>query len=435
MENKVKPNGKASLTAGGKTVELPVYSGTVGPDVIDIGKLYAQTGMFTLDPGFTSTASCESQITYIDGDAGVLLHRGYPIDQLAEQSNFLEVCYLLLHGELPNAAQSKDFNATITRHTMLHAQFDRFFEGYRRDAHPMAIMCGTVGALSAFYHDSTNVDDPVQRKVAQHRMIAKMPTIAARAFKYSMGQPFISPRNELDYASNFLRMCFAVPAEDYKINPVLARAMDRIFILHADHEQNASTSTVRLAGSSGANPFACIAAGIACLWGPAHGGANEAALQMLQEIGSVENVPKMVAKAKDSNSGFRLMGFGHRVYKNYDPRAKVMQKTCYEVLKEVGAESDPLLPVAMELERVALSDEYFITRKLYPNIDFYSGITLKAMGFPTSMFTVLFALARTVGWIAQWEEMTTDPTQRIGRPRQIYTGAPERAYVPIDQRK
>jgi citrate synthase len=435
MENKVKPNGKASLTAGGKTVELPVYSGTVGPDVVDIGKLYAQTGMFTLDPGFTSTASCESQITYIDGDAGVLLHRGYPIDQLAEQSNFLEVCYLLLHGELPNAAQSKDFNATITRHTMLHAQFDRFFEGYRRDAHPMAIMCGTVGALSAFYHDSTNVDDPVQRKVAQHRMIAKMPTIAARAFKYSMGQPFISPRNELDYASNFLRMCFAVPAEDYKINPVLARAMDRIFILHADHEQNASTSTVRLAGSSGANPFACIAAGIACLWGPAHGGANEAALQMLQEIGSVENVPKMVAKAKDSNSGFRLMGFGHRVYKNYDPRAKVMQKTCYEVLKEVGAESDPLLPVAMELERVALSDEYFITRKLYPNIDFYSGITLKAMGFPTSMFTVLFALARTVGWIAQWEEMTTDPTQRIGRPRQIYTGAPERAYVPMNQRK
>jgi citrate synthase len=347
MENKVKPNGKASLTAGGKTVELPVYSGTIGPDVIDIGKMYAQTGMFTLDPGFTSTASCESQITYIDGDKGVLLHRGYPIDQLAEKSTFLEVCYLLLHGELPNPSQYKDFTATITRHTMLHAQFDRFFEGFRRDAHPMAIMCGTVGALSAFYHDSTNVDDPVQRKVAQHRMIAKMPTIAARAFKYSTGQPFVSPRNELDYASNFLRMCFAVPAEDFKGNPILARAMDRIFILHADHEQNASTSTVRLAGSSGANPFACIAAGIACLWGPAHGGANEAALQMLQEIGTVENVPKMVAKAKDSNSGFRLMGFGHRVYKNYDPRAKVMQKTCYEVLREVGAESDPLLPVAM----------------------------------------------------------------------------------------
>jgi citrate synthase len=435
MENKVKPNGKATITANGKTAELPVYSGTVGPDVIDIGKLYAQTGMFTLDPGFTSTASCESQITYIDGDQGVLLHRGYPIDQLAEKSNFLEVCYLLLHGELPKVEQYKQFDATITRHTMLHAQFDRFFEGYRRDAHPMAIMCGTVGALSAFYHDSTDINDPVQRKVAQHRMIAKMPTIAARAFKYSMGQPFVSPRNELDYASNFLRMCFAVPAEDYKINPVLARAMDRIFILHADHEQNASTSTVRLAGSSGANPFACIAAGIACLWGPAHGGANEAALQMLQEIGSVDKIPNFITRVKDGNSGVRLMGFGHRVYKNYDPRAKVMQKTCHEVLKEVGAESDPLLPVAMELERIALSDEYFIKRKLYPNIDFYSGITLKAMGFPTSMFTVLFALARTVGWIAQWEEMTTDETQRIGRPRQIYTGAPERDYVPMDQRK
>jgi citrate synthase len=433
MENKVKPNGKATLTAGGKSVELPVYSGTVGPDVIDIGKMYAQTGMFTLDPGFTSTASCESQITYIDGDVGVLLHRGYPIDQLAEKSHFLEVCYLLLHGELPNEAQNREFEATITRHTMLHAQFDRFFEGYRRDAHPMAIMCGTVGALSAFYHDSTNVDDPVQRKVAQHRMIAKMPTIAARAFKYSAGQPFVSPRNELDYASNFLRMCFAVPAEDYKINPVLARAMDRIFILHADHEQNASTSTVRLAGSSGANPFACIAAGIACLWGPAHGGANEAALQMLQEIGTVENVKKHVDKVKNKVDGVRLMGFGHRVYKNYDPRAKVMQTTCREVLKEVGI-NDPLLEVAMELEKIALSDEYFIEKKLYPNVDFYSGITLKAMGFPVSMFTVLFALARTVGWIAQWEEMTTDKTQRIGRPRQIYTGAAQRNYVPINQR-
>ncbi len=336
MENKVRPNGKATITAGGKTTEMPVYSGSVGPDVIDIGKLYANTGMFTLDPGFTSTASCESQITYIDGDAGILLHRGYPIDQLAEKSTFLEVCYLLLKGELPNAAQHKEFTSTITRHTMLHAQFDRFFEGFRRDAHPMAIMCGTVGALSAFYHDSTNVDDPVQRKVAQHRMIAKMPTIAARAFKYSAGQPFVSPRNELDYASNFLRMCFAVPAEDYKINPVLARAMDRIFILHADHEQNASTSTVRLAGSSGANPFACIAAGIACLWGPAHGGANEAALQMLQEIGTVENVAKHVEKVKNKVAGVRLMGFGHRVYKNYDPRAKVMAQTCREVLKEVG---------------------------------------------------------------------------------------------------
>jgi len=435
MENKVKPNGKATITANGKSTEMPVYSGSVGPDVIDIGKLYANTGMFTLDPGFTSTASCESQITYIDGDQGVLLHRGYPIEQLAEKSTFLEVCYLLLKGELPNAAQHKEFDSTITRHTMLHAQFDRFFEGFRRDAHPMAIMCGAVGALSAFYHDSTNVDDPLQRKVAQHRMIAKMPTIAARAFKYHTGQPFVSPRNELDYASNFLRMSFAVPAEDYKVNPVLARAMDRIFILHADHEQNASTSTVRLAGSSGANPFACIAAGIACLWGPAHGGANEAALQMLQEIGTVENVAKHVQKVKDKVAGVRLMGFGHRVYKNYDPRAKVMAQTCREVLKEVGAESDPLLPVALELERVALSDEYFIERKLYPNVDFYSGITLKAMGFPTSMFTVLFALARTVGWIAQWEEMTTDKTQRIGRPRQIYTGSPARDYLPMAQRK
>ncbi len=433
MQNKVKPNGKASITANGKTVELPVYSGSIGPDVIDIGKFHAQTGMFTLDPGFTSTASCESQITYIDGEAGILLHRGYPIDQLAEKSNFLEVCYLLLHGELPHAAEGADFVRTITRHTMLHAQFDRFFEGFRRDAHPMAIMCGAVGALSAFYHDSTNVDDPVQRKVAQHRMIAKMPTIAARAFKYSSGQPFVSPRNEYDYASNFLRMCFAVPAEDYVINPVLARAMDRIFILHADHEQNASTSTVRLAGSSGANPFACIAAGIACLWGPAHGGANEAALQMLQEIGTVDNVRKHVDKVKNKVDGVRLMGFGHRVYKNYDPRATVMQKTCREVLKEVGI-NDPLLEVAMELERIALSDEYFIEKKLYPNVDFYSGITLKAMGFPVSMFTVLFALARTVGWIAQWEEMTTDSTQRIGRPRQIYTGAPRRDYVPIDAR-
>ncbi|MBK8841240.1 MAG: citrate (Si)-synthase [Hyphomonadaceae bacterium] len=433
MENKVKPNGKATVTANGKTVEMPVYAGTIGPDVIDIGKLHAQTGMFTLDPGFTSTASCESQITYIDGDQGILLHRGYPIDQLAEKSNFLEVCYLLLHGELPNASENSEFVKTITRHTMLHAQFDRFFEGFRRDAHPMAIMCGAVGALSAFYHDSTNVDDPQQRKVAQHRMIAKMPTIAARAFKYHTGQPFVSPRNELDYASNFLRMSFAVPAEDYKVNPVLARAMDRIFILHADHEQNASTSTVRLAGSSGANPFACIAAGIACLWGPAHGGANEAALQMLQEIGTVENVRKHVDKVKNKVDGVRLMGFGHRVYKNYDPRAKVMQQTCREVLKEVGV-NDPLLEVAMELEKIALSDEYFIEKKLYPNVDFYSGITLKAMGFPVSMFTVLFALARTVGWIAQWEEMTTDKTQRIGRPRQIYTGAAQRDYQPMSSR-
>ena len=434
MENKVKLKGKAQMTVNGRTAEFPVYSGTLGPDVVDIGTLYKQADVFTLDPGFTSTGSCESQITFIDGDEGVLLHRGYPIDQLAEKSSFLEVCYLLLHGELPNESQAKTFNTTITRHTMLHAQFDRFFEGFRRDAHPMAVMVGAVGALSAFYHDSTDINDPVQRLVASHRMIAKMPTIAARAYKYTSGQPFVSPRNELDYASNFLRMCFSVPAEDYAVNPVLARAMDRIFILHADHEQNASTSTVRLAGSSGANPFACIAAGIACLWGPSHGGANEAALKMLSEIGTVDRVHEYVKKAKDKNDPFRLMGFGHRVYKNYDPRAKVMQKTCHEVLKEVGAESDPLLPVAMELERIALSDEYFIEKKLYPNIDFYSGITLKAMGFPTSMFTALFAVARTVGWIAQWQEMIEDPTQRIGRPRQIYTGAPRRDYVPMSQR-
>jgi citrate synthase len=434
MDNKVVKKGVAQLTVDGKTAELPVYGGTHGPDVIDIGSMYKQLDMFTLDPGFTSTASCESQITFIDGDEGVLLHRGYPIDQLAEKSSFLEVCYLLLHGELPNAQQHRDFVTTITRHTMLHAQFDRFFEGYRRDAHPMAVMVGTVGALSAFYHDSTDINDMAQRMIASHRMIAKMPTIAARAYKYSVGQPFVSPRNELDYASNFLRMCFAVPAEDYVVNPVLARAMDRIFILHADHEQNASTSTVRLAGSSGANPFACIAAGIACLWGPSHGGANEAALNMLREIGTPDRVELYVDKAKDKNDPFRLMGFGHRVYKNYDPRAKVMQRTCHEVLREVGAENDPLLQVALELERIALSDEYFIEKKLYPNIDFYSGITLKAMGFPTTMFTVLFALARTVGWIAQWQEMIEDPTQRIGRPRQIYTGAARRDYVPVNER-
>ena len=433
MKNKVKLKGQATLNVDGKEASLPVYGGTVGPDVIDIASLYKQTGMFTLDPGFTSTGSCESQITYIDGDEGVLLHRGYPIEQLAANSDFLEVCYLLLHGELPTAGQAEEFNSTITRHTMLHAQFDRFFEGYRRDAHPMAMVVGTVGALSAFYHDSTDINDPAQRLVASHRMIAKMPTIAARAYKYSVGQPFVSPRNELDYAANFLRMCFAVPAEDYEVNPVLAKAMDRIFILHADHEQNASTSTVRLAGSSGANPFACIAAGVACLWGPSHGGANEAALNMLSEIGTPERVAEYVARAKDKNDPFRLMGFGHRVYKNYDPRAKVMHQTCHEVLKEVGAD-DPLLQVAMELERVALEDEYFIEKKLYPNVDFYSGITLKAMGFPTTMFTVLFALARTVGWIAQWQEMIGDPTQRIGRPRQVYTGAAKRDYVALNNR-
>ncbi|MAI89431.1 citrate synthase [Ponticaulis sp.] len=434
MENKTKPNGSATLSVGGKSLDLPVLSGSVGPDVIDVKSLYAQTGMFTLDPGFTSTASCESQITYIDGDEGVLLYRGYPIDQLADNSSFLEVCYLLLNGELPNAAELDEYTNTITHHTMLHTQFDRFFEGYRRDAHPMAVMVGTVGALSAFYHDSTDINDPMQRMIATHRLIAKMPTIAARAHKYSVGQPFVSPRNDLSYSENFLRMCFAVPAEDYEVNPVLAKAMDKIFILHADHEQNASTSTVRLAGSSGANPFACIAAGIACLWGPSHGGANEAALNMLREIGSVDKIPEYVKRAKDKDDPFRLMGFGHRVYKNYDPRAKVMQQTCHEVLDVLDKRDEPLLQVAMELEKIALEDEYFVSKKLYPNIDFYSGITLNALGFPTEMYTVLFALARTVGWIAQWEEMTTDPTQRIGRPRQVYTGATERNYVPLDKR-
>ena len=434
MENKTKPNGSATLTVGDKTLDLPVLAGTVGPDVIDVKSLYAQTGMFTLDPGFTSTASCESQITYIDGDEGVLLYRGYPIDQLADNSSFLEVCYLLTNGELPSKTELDNYTDTITHHTMLHTQLDRFFDGYRRDAHPMAVMVGTVGALSAFYHDSTDINDPQQRMIATHRLIAKMPTIAARAFKYSVGQPFISPRNDLSYSENFLRMCFAVPAEDYEVNKTLAKAMDKIFILHADHEQNASTSTVRLAGSSGANPFACIAAGIACLWGPSHGGANEAALNMLKEIGSVDKIPEFVRRAKDKNDPFRLMGFGHRVYKNYDPRAKVMQQTCHEVLDIVGKRNEPLLQVAMELEKIALEDEYFVSKKLYPNIDFYSGITLNALGFPTEMYTVLFALARTVGWIAQWEEMTTDPTQRIGRPRQVYTGAAARDYVPMSNR-
>ena len=432
--SKATPDGTASLTYEGKTTEYPVLKGSVGPDVIDIRKLYGETGAFTYDPGFTSTASCESTITYIDGDQGVLLYRGYPIDALAEQGDFLETCYLLLHGELPNAQQMKKFDHSITMHTMVHEQLTQFFRGFRRDAHPMAIMVGVVGALSAFYHDSLDINDHRQREISSHRLIAKMPTIAAMAYKYSIGQPFVSPRNELGYAENFLRMCFAVPAEDYKANPVLARALDRIFILHADHEQNASTSTVRLAGSSGANPFACIAAGIACLWGPAHGGANEAALQMLEEIGDVKNIPAFIDRVKDKSSGQRLMGFGHRVYKNYDPRAKVMQKTAHDVLKELGIKDDPLLDVAVELERIALSDSYFIEKKLYPNIDFYSGITLKAMGFPTSMFTALFALARTVGWIAQWSEMIEDPAQKIGRPRQVYTGAPARDYVPLNKR-
>ena len=423
-----------SITLGGKSVEMNVKDGTIGPSVVDIGKLYAQTGMFTYDPGFTSTASCESQITYIDGDEGVLLYRGYPIDELAQNGDFLESCYLLLNGELPTPAQKVEFDGTITRHTMVHEQMTRFFQGFRRDAHPMAVMVASVGALSAFYHDSTDISDPQQRMVASFRLIAKMPTLAAMAYKYTIGQPFIYPKNDLDYASNFLNMCFAVPCEDYKVNPILSRALDRIFTLHADHEQNASTSTVRLAGSSGANPFACIAAGVACLWGPAHGGANEAALKMLSEIGSVENIPKYVAKAKDKNDPFRLMGFGHRVYKNYDPRAKIMQQTCHEVLSELGIKDDPLLDIAVELERIALSDEYFIEKKLYPNIDFYSGITLKAMGLPTSMFTVLFAVARTAGWIAQWKEMIEDPSQKIGRPRQLYTGAKRRTYVPSDKR-
>ncbi len=422
------------LTVNGKDAQLPVRSGTVGPEVVDITRLYRETGCFTYDPGFTSTANCVSRITYIDGDEGTLLYRGYPIDELSENSNFVEVCYLLLHGELPTKAQFEEFESTITRHTMVHEQMTRFFTGFRRDAHPMAIMVGTVGALSAFYHDSTDINDENQRMIASHRMIAKMPTIAAMAFKYSVGQPFIYPRNDLDYASNFLQMCFAVPCEPYRVDPVLSRALDRIFILHADHEQNASTSTVRLAGSSGANPFACVAAGIACLWGPAHGGANEAALNMLEEIGSVDRIPEYVRRAKDKDDPFRLMGFGHRVYKNYDPRAKVMQQTCHEVLDLMGIKNEPLLQVAMELEKIALEDEYFIEKKLYPNIDFYSGITLRAMGFPVSMFTVLFALARTVGWIAQWKEMIEDPEQRIGRPRQLYVGEGQRAFVPISQR-
>ena len=415
-------------------MELPILDGTIGPSVVDISKLYAKTGMFTFDPGFTSTASTESTITYIDGDEGVLLYRGYPIEQLADHGDFLESCYLLLYGELPNPAQKADFDNRVTRHTMVHEQMARFYQGFRRDAHPMSVMVACVGALAAFYHDSVDINDPLQREIASIRMIAKLPTLAAMAYKYSIGQPFVFPKNDVGYAGNFLRMCFAVPCEDYKVNPILARALDKIFILHADHEQNASTSTVRLAGSSGANPFACIAAGIACLWGPAHGGANEAALAMLKQIGTVDRIPEFIKKAKDKNDPFRLMGFGHRVYKNYDPRAKIMQQVAHEVLGELGIKDDPLLDVAMDLERIALHDEYFIEKKLYPNIDFYSGITLKAMGFPVDMFTVLFAVARTVGWIAQWKEMIADPHQKIGRPRQLYLGAPRRDYAPIGNR-
>ena len=434
MESKLTQTGTMTVTMNGQTTELPVFSGTDGPDVVDYRAFYKATGAFTFDPGFTSTASCESQITFIDGKKGVLLHRGYPIDELAEHSDFLEVAYLLLHGELPNSQEKDVFEHAITHHTMLHEQLQRFYSGFRRDAHPMAIMVGVVGALSAFYHDSTDINDPEQRKIASHRMIAKMPTIAAMAYKFSIGQPFIYPSNDLDYTSNFMRMCFAVPAEEYKCNPVLCDALDKIFILHMDHEQNASTSTVRLAGSSGANPFACIAAGIASLWGPAHGGANEAALNMLEEIGTVDRIPEYIARAKDKSDPFRLMGFGHRVYKNYDPRATVMRKACHEVLDATGVKDEPLLQVAMELERIALEDEYFIEKKLYPNVDFYSGITLRALGFPASMFTVLFALARTVGWIAQWSEMLGDPNQKIGRPRQIYTGMDRRSYVPLHKR-
>ena len=433
METKAQPNGTATLTIDGQTYEFPVLKGTIGPDVVDIRTLYSKAGVFTYDPGFTSTGSCESHITYIDGDEGTLLYRGYPIDQLAEQSSFIEVCYLLLHGELPSPQELENFDMTIRRHTMLHDQFDQFFRGFRRDAHPMAVMVGTVGALSAFYHDSTDINDPQARVIASHRMIAKMPTIAARAYKYSIGQPFISPRNDLDFAGNFLRMCFAVPAEDFELNKTLAKAMDKIFILHADHEQNASTSTVRLAGSSGANPFACIASGIASLWGPAHGGANEAALNMLEEIGTVDKIPEFIARAKDKNDPFRLMGFGHRVYKNYDPRATVMQKTVREVFEALNV-SDPVFETALRLEELALNDDYFKEKKLFPNVDFYSGIILNSIGFPTTMFTALFALARTVGWVAQWNEMISDPAQVIGRPRQLYTGPTQRDYVAIGDR-
>ncbi len=423
----------ATVTFNGKEVSCPVRTGSVGPEVIDIRKLYAQTGAFTFDPGFTSTASCDSAITYIDGDEGVLLHRGYPIGQLAENSSFMEVSYLLLNGELPNKDTLDKFSYTISRHTMLHEQLMQFYRGFRRDAHPMAIMCGVVGALSAFYHDSTDITDPHQRMVASHRLIAKMPTIAAAAFKYSVGQPFVYPKNDLSYTGNFLRMTFGVPAEDYYVNPVVEKALDRIFILHADHEQNASTSTVRLAGSSGANPFACIAAGIACLWGPAHGGANEAALNMLREIGTPDRIPHYIERAKNKDDPFRLMGFGHRVYKNYDPRATVMQSTVREVFKALNV-TDPVFEVAIQLEEMALNDPYFIEKKLFPNVDFYSGVILSAIGFPTTMFTALFALARTVGWVAQWNEMISDPEQKIGRPRQLYTGPAERDYVPVAKR-
>ena len=425
---------KATLTLDGKEFNLPVLKPVLGPDVVDIRKLYSEADVFTYDPGFTSTAACESAITYIDGDKGELLYRGYPIEQLADKSSHLETCFLLMYGELPTAAQLADFNTRVTRHTMVHEQMMNFFRGFRRDAHPMATMVGVVGAMSAFYHDSLDITDEWHREVASIRMIAKLPTIAAMAYKYSVGQPFVYPKNSLSYAGNFLHMCFSVPAEEYVVNPILEKAMDRIMMLHADHEQNASTSTVRLAGSSGANPFACIAAGIACLWGPAHGGANQACLEMLKEIGSVERIPEYIAKAKDKNSGFRLMGFGHRVYKNFDPRAKVMKESADEVLELLGVHNNPLLQVAKELERIALEDEYFVSKKLYPNVDFYSGIILEAMGFPTSMFTPIFAISRTVGWISQWKEMISDPSGKIGRPRQLYIGPEKRDYVDLRAR-
>jgi citrate synthase len=423
-----------SFSDGSPSIDMPIYKGTIGPDVVDIRKLYGQTGKFTYDPGFMSTAACNSSITYIDGDKGELLYRGYPIEQLAENCDFLETCFLLLNGELPNAEQKATFTDTVTKHTMVHEQMQFFFRGFRRDAHPMSVLVGTVGALASFYHDSLDINDAKQREISAIRLIAKLPTLVAMAYKYSVGQPFMYPKNDLSYSANFMHMMFSNPCEEYKVNDVLVRALDRILILHADHEQNASTSTVRLAGSSGANPFACIAAGIACLWGPAHGGANEAALTMLKEIGSVENIPAFIEKVKDKNSGVKLMGFGHRVYKNFDPRAKLMRETCHEVLEELGLQEDPLFKLAMELERIALEDEYFVSRKLYPNVDFYSGIVQSALGIPVSLFTGIFAMARTIGWIAQWNEMIADPEQKIGRPRQLFVGSPVRDVPSIDKR-
>lgn len=434
MVNKKVENGTAYIEINNARYELPIYKPSIGPNVVDISKLYSQANVFTYDPGFTSTANCSSTITFVDGENGVLLYRGYKIEDLVQHADFLEVAYLLLNGELPNKIEKAEFDEAVTKHSMLHEQMSRFYQGFRRDAHPMAITCGVIGALSAFYHDSTDINDPHQRMVASRRLIAKMPTIAAMAYKYSLGQPFVYPRNDLDYASNFMYMCFSVPTEEYKVNKVLADALDKVFILHADHEQNASTSTVRLAGSSGANPFACIAAGVASLWGPAHGGANEAALNMLEEIGTTDNISQYIKKAKDPNDPFRLMGFGHRVYKSYDPRAKIMQKTCHEVLDVLGLKNDPLLKVAMELEKIALEDPYFVEKKLYPNVDFYSGIILNALGFPKDMFTVLFALARTVGWISQWKEMIADSEQRIGRPRQLYMGNVDKNFKKIQDR-